>query len=405
MLSACNTGEPREAATQDHGVDVSHVSVTAATLRWHLSPDPVVRIGAVEGDPPYLFAGVVYSARLSDGSVVAVDSRSGEVRLFDSEGQFLGRQGARGAGPQEFRSFSFVDLTPGDTLLIYDSVNRRVTRIAPGGAMVQSPLIIVPPASGRRGAFLGGMADGLYAVEIVSTDVTTAIGDTVREQVVVLAVDQTGATTDTLAHARGYLRRMTAANGGWSMLSEPFTHTTLRAARGNTIVLADDRTYQIRLLDAGGRTKAVIERIDAPRVRIVDIAAEYVSAGLRAESARPRPDLPAARRRLNATLEGRDDDHLPLMSRILFDDQGCIWVADHIPWWRPDSLRTFVVFSDSGALRGIIEVPATLSIDHVSGEHVTGTVRDELGVQSVVVYALDRAAAKGHSRASAEPGC
>lgn len=396
-LSACRNEEPRQAAIVDGDVSVSHVSVTPETPRWHLASEPVVRIGAVAGDAPYLFSGVVYSARLSDGRVVVVDSRSAEVRLFNPEGRFLGRQGGRGAGPGEFRHFSFVDLVPGDTLLIYDGVNRRITRIPPGGALVQSPLTIAPPATGRRGEFLGGIADGLYAVEIISTDVATAMSDTVREQVIVLAVDQTGVARDTLAHARGYLRRMTAANGGWSSLSEPFTHTTLRAARGNTVVLADDRTYRIRLLDAAGRTTAIIERTDAARVRIGDVAAEYVSAGLSAESASPRPDLPAARRRLNAALEGRHGDHLPLLSRILIDDLGCIWVADHVPWWRPGSPRTFTVFSESGALRGTMEVPSAVSIDHISHGHVTGAERDGLGVQSVVVFALDRAAANGHA--------
>jgi hypothetical protein len=62
----------------------------------------VRRIGIAEGDGPHLFGLIEGVAVSADGSILILDSRFNEVRLFDSAGRFRTKVGGPGRGPNEF---------------------------------------------------------------------------------------------------------------------------------------------------------------------------------------------------------------------------------------------------------------------------------------------------------------
>jgi hypothetical protein len=104
---------------------------------WSVSPEPVLRIGVSDGAPSYQFYRVRFAARLQDGRMVVVDGSSCEIRWYDASGRHRASVGRRGEGPGEFRDIRSGVLTAGDTLVVHDVRNQRVTWLSPAERIVR----------------------------------------------------------------------------------------------------------------------------------------------------------------------------------------------------------------------------------------------------------------------------
>jgi hypothetical protein len=118
--------------------------------------------------------GFVQSVReLSDGTLFVADPLGGLfVRVDLHEGTVL-PVGREGAGPDEWRQPDAVLALPGDSTLLVDLGNTRLTVVDPDGRFIRShPMALAPAAAGRPAAS-GPMA---MAAEIVNPRVTDAAG-------------------------------------------------------------------------------------------------------------------------------------------------------------------------------------------------------------------------------------
>lgn len=117
VLAACQP-ESEEAPGPSYQIEVTHLG----------------RIGSA--DDPELIHHVVVASFLSDGRIALIDGGDpGRVKFFSRRGEFLGAFGSRGQGPREFVRPYDVLLDPsGDTLLVLDHEQRRVTRWSPDGS-------------------------------------------------------------------------------------------------------------------------------------------------------------------------------------------------------------------------------------------------------------------------------
>ena len=164
ILAACRGSPPEES-------DGAH-----ATELWHVSAEPLVSIGVVEGEEAYQLHSASSSVRLPDRRLAVVNGGSDEVRFFDREGRFLSSFGQDGDGPGEFRTPTRIHYLASDTLRIWDQrlgrfsfhdmqgAHSRVERLDRGGDpfpadvwlydrnLVDSP---VPPAA--RGVLIEGL--------------------------------------------------------------------------------------------------------------------------------------------------------------------------------------------------------------------------------------------------------
>ena len=77
---------------------------------WRVDPDPLLRLGVVDGDPAYQFSGIAGLARLEDGTVVVADEGSQEVRFFDAGGKVVAVVGGGGGGPGEFTGLAGLNM-------------------------------------------------------------------------------------------------------------------------------------------------------------------------------------------------------------------------------------------------------------------------------------------------------
>ncbi|MXX33295.1 MAG: hypothetical protein F4Z50_00910, partial [Gemmatimonadetes bacterium] len=71
-------------------------------LDWRLGPEPLVSIGKVEGEEPYLFTRIFGATMLSDGRIVIGDDGTKELRVFDRQGNHLETWAGECQGPGEF---------------------------------------------------------------------------------------------------------------------------------------------------------------------------------------------------------------------------------------------------------------------------------------------------------------
>ena len=68
-------------------------------LDWRLGPEPLVSIGQLDGEEPYLFERVFGATMLTDGRIVIGDDGPKELRVFDRGGNHLETWGGAGGGP------------------------------------------------------------------------------------------------------------------------------------------------------------------------------------------------------------------------------------------------------------------------------------------------------------------
>lgn len=90
----------------------------------------IATIGREDGPEHFILGEIASVGTTRQGTVVVIDRKSEDVRLFDARGQFLQRLGRRGQGPGEFRAPHSLLVTPSDELWIAD-LQRRLTVFAP----------------------------------------------------------------------------------------------------------------------------------------------------------------------------------------------------------------------------------------------------------------------------------
>ena len=156
ILALCTDARhlsPQESfsATDSAGIRIVENSEPAwsAGAGWRLGTEPTLTIGAVTGDPNYLFQGISHALRLEDGTIVVADRGANELRLFDAAGGFIRSLGGPGEGPGEFQLLNEV-WTRGDTILVSDNIQSRISVFGRGGDVLETIPVEVAPGRGSR---------------------------------------------------------------------------------------------------------------------------------------------------------------------------------------------------------------------------------------------------------------
>jgi hypothetical protein len=104
---------------------------------WRVADD--LTIGAVDGNPDYLFGSIAGICVGSAGEIVVVDRQVGSVRVFDPAGQLQHIFGSLGEGPGELGAMlAGCFIGPGDTVAIPDLQLYRVSRFLLDGSVIGS---------------------------------------------------------------------------------------------------------------------------------------------------------------------------------------------------------------------------------------------------------------------------
>ena len=113
------------------------------STRWSLEPE--LRIGSVDAQD-YTLTYVSNITVGTDGSIYVAQPSVGLLRVFDHRGRFVRTIGRSGQGPGEFLALGRLTWL-GDTLVVSDSRQGRLTLLDPSGTLVEDA-----PDSGAGGS-------------------------------------------------------------------------------------------------------------------------------------------------------------------------------------------------------------------------------------------------------------
>lgn len=395
VLSGCAGdagGAAGDAAVRDSaGIRIVESGAAAPRLLT-LNPEPLLEIGEMEGAPEYQLHNVQHATRLSDGTIVIANTGSSEVRYYDEAGRHLRSSGRRGGGPGEFESISFMRRLAGDTVLIWDARNRRVTLLGPDGAYIRD---FTP--EGMNGQVMSGvdaaledgtlLARGTGRVPSASTTshrdtlhYSTIRGDSVRE----------------LPRYPGAERSLRIQESGGRIMSimisqVAFARTAHTAAGRDGFYIGASDAYEVHRYDGAGTLRAIIRSAHVPERPVtadlfqawVDATLErrarsFTESGLEFDAAAVRKDVEESERAPS----------VPLFGDLVADQAGGVWVQDYVMPGADGRPERWTIFAEDGTMRGAIDLPPRFRPMYVDGDTVTGVITDEYDVQYVRAYTI-----------------
>lgn len=395
LASACAGGgaESNRTAERD-SAGIAIVDNSPPYPEWRLDGAAELRIGVAEGDAAYQLHDVRFAARLSDGRIVLIDGGASEIRWYSASGEHRSSVGRRGAGPGEFLGIRSAILTDGDTLVVHDAQNQRITWLSPAETIARDES--VPGFVAGELSLLGTRSSGRTLVS--DSRPTFQFGSEFnysRDTLTILAYSAVG--TDTVRQVPGseaatWVRYTNGRPTATMQMEIPFGYVTLAAATSQWIVVANGEQHQLEMMDEAGRVVRLVRRGDhTPRLPSSadrDAFIEHME-----EQARRRGVLDpaiagqAARDRL-ALLPGSHT--VPSFDRLMVDADDRIWVRDFVAARSDGQAEAWSVHDASGRVLARVILPAGFAIMHIASNHVTGVERDDVDVQSVVVYRIER---------------
>lgn len=371
-LAACGTGE--EAAPGAGGAPPgAPVAVDSA---------PMLAVGVLEGNPAEQFGGVVDPFLLPDGSLAVPDRGSSEVRIFGPDGALLRRLGGPGEGPGEFTSLRSA-WPRGDTVEVWDSGARRITRFLPDGEVDVVPV----RATGRPlDAGVGPLGDGWVLVSVGSGGG--------RDRMAAERISREGEPLGTAVELPGMARHRTPGMAG----PHPVTPTALFAVRADRLYAAETLTPAVRVYDAAGDSVGAIPLSLPDPGDPGEVFRAVVDSAVAREEGRAAARPEETRRGLSAFPE---PERVSRFWALLADPEGFVWVRPYDPFEHALALGgspagrggpggEWLVVDRDGMEVGRVRVPPGLEPVRITTEAVVGIHRDELGVESVRVHALKR---------------
>jgi hypothetical protein len=384
---------------------VNHAPLSTDAAAWHVSAEPVLTIGAVEGEEPYLFTAIADATRLSDGRIVVLEARSFELRAFSRSGIHAWTSGGRGEGPGEFRWYPrALQRLHGDSIQVEDGLNR--VRFSPDGELVEHAMVDWGRV-GRLGRFATECSlrlphflnDGLVlgsrnctndARERVERSGVHRLSTTlVRLPWSLDAADTIG----TFLHRTFWVH---SVGGMPASAPVPLGPRGLLAAGGNPsrLAYATTESYQIDVYELSEPRHAL--RIERPGHRRPPTARELAEGweewdrvvALRRLGVRFGSDASIARALDQAKGAVPLPDSISVVEQLFVDDVNSIWVAHRIE--SNAGVRTWAVFREDGILLAEVDLPADLQIHEIGQDHILGVTTDEVGVPTVKLLQLER---------------
>ena len=324
--------------------------------------EPVYRLGWSDTD--HNFGQVVTGVLLSEGRAAVGDWGSDEVVVLTSAGTVEAVLGGSGQGPEEIGSLTSLSRLPGDTLVLRDSGNGRISFIHEG-QWVRSYrsevayLLTVVGLQDRNlvmvtSGYRPGFDEPWFQGSIVRHPLETQQFDTVR--------------------SFDWVSRM--SRGETSLLP---AWGSVGVTAGALLITRGDRA-QVEVLDLEGRTTQIIRWTERSRTVTDDLWAEYAE-NMRSGIAGDDADV-------NRFLaEGRAaTDELPYLSFVHGDTEGRVWVSEYsLPFRYPERYR---VFDRAGDWLGWVSMPPRVEILDIGSDMILAIQRNDFDVEAIVLLPL-----------------
>ncbi len=350
-------------------------------LPWRIGPEPAVSIGAVTGDEAYLLHRADDAQVLPDGRIAVANAGTQEIRVFDASGAHQASWGGAGGGPGEFTALAGVASWQGDSIAAWDSRLRTVAVFDSEGALGRTLAL----EGGDRPSTLrmplgGGMVLGRAN--------TSSRGPGYNRETFAYALhDAEGSVRVPLGEHPGRENYINMDGPVVLFGQLPFTRSLHEASWAEGIVLTPDDLYEIRVHDATtGALARIVRREYANRAPTREEVDNAIDAALEGSSL-SGDQLEANRESYKAMPLV---ETFPAFRTLVVDALDHLWVRETtLPGMeRPAPLWT--VFDPDGRVLGFVETPEGLTILQIGADYVLGRTTDDLGVESVQVWPLER---------------
>lgn len=390
------------------------VATVAKPSLWQAVHRPRIEIGSVFDNSFSLYR-IVEVALLADGGFVVGNDGTSELLVFGPEGEFRQAIGRRGTGPGEFMQIGAIGRGSNDSLFVFDPRIGRISVFDSSGELARTAVVGVPiptmerPANGAP-LSAGGWAAGRLVTWREVRDTPTELPDSsplVRElragldvvrsqrpaaELLFFNEDGTllGQAGDLLAPEQVSLTQTEWGSGGsLSMtvgrLKIPFQKTLEAAAAWDVVAVGNTDSYEVRILSPDGQDMATIRRSTGPR----EVPDGYRERWIRGEVA--AIDDPGARRERQQLIETVDfPATLPAFRSLAVQEGGRVWVEDYRMPEDEEGPSTWQVYDLDGRHFGEAVLPAGFRLFLITRDSAIGVWKDELEVEYVHVYALDR---------------
>ena len=360
---------------------------TRPASEMHLSAEPILSVGRVDGPEEHLFGQINAGARLADGSVVVSDQQNLRFQRFSADGEHLWSRGRAGEGPGEFE---FVKIAEGcaneESIVLYDMWGTRVHEYDTKGNLLNDyrfvynelPLRDFVCAPNGRVAFTGSSfgfgEDGVEPGELFRVLLS-------------LGAAEPGDTEATMLREKIPGREQRALGGGNAMPGRIWTHDVALAATNDGIWLGTGDDYEVELIDWTGNTIRRI-RWEGPDLAVTSEDVERYRDDL--EELYRENGGPNWRARFEGTWAWQSEvvpDEFPAYHRLLVGDDGVLWVHDYT---RPGERSEWLAFDEDGRWVRTLVLPPRTSLLDIGPDWALVRAWDELDVQRVEVRGLVR---------------
>lgn len=357
---------------------------------WRVGGEPVLDIGVVDGDAAYQLDQVRGVARLSDGRIVVADGGSGQLRFFSAQGRHLASAGRKGGGPGEFEAIGWMGVAPGDSVLVWDGSGSRLSVFTPEATFARA----FKPAGLHMFAHVEAAMGGGALVMTPGFDPGKG-GDRpegeYRDTTVWMRVPLSGGAAREISRRPG-MDMIHSKGDDLSMTEAVIFGRALHVAGVPDGFYAgvNDR-FQVEHRGPDGALRRLIRRAHEPRrTTEADLDAVFAGRGTVDLSQMP-PEMRAKFQEMQRTERERIPHRatLPAFSQLLVDGAGNLWVRDPRPI--QEEPHRWTVFDAEGRWLGAVQTPADLTVHQIGTDWILGTGKDELDVEHVRMYRIQKA--------------
>lgn len=373
-------------------------------LGWQVSAEPIVSIGTVQGGDDFQLHHVDDALRLPDGRIVVANAGSYQLLVFDSAGNHLDAWGQRGQGPGDFggswgsdglvTNLFWIEPWPGDSLAVCHGMGQTFNNVFSvwdlrGKHGRTLHLTRDTDVSSCRDVIPGGPILASRRVDDRPSPLPEKGVN--RDHMEFFLLNDGGSHAGALGRHPGaeifwYFENHFGDGTGMGLYDPPFQKTLRWAAWGDFVVLAPTDRYELRAYRHDGSLARIVRRENNVRSPTqADIESYREANVLTGEGASMMMD------RYHATVDAFPlPESFPAFTAIEVDTPGNIWIREYnLP---EDGARAlWTVFDPEGVVLGFIETPPELVIYEIGEDYILGRAQDELGVEYVQMWGLDRA--------------